>query len=163
MALGRGNDRFLARENKPHRAMRLHREQRQHALVDHVFFAAEAAANRAHDEAHLGDRLRDDARQHMAVMRDVLVGRYDRHDAVVIDVGKAGFRLEIGVLDRLRRVGFLDDQIAFGEALLNIADADRDVLGEIVRRVVVQDRRARPHRLVRIEDRGQRLVFDLDR
>ena len=49
-------------------------KQRQHALVDHVFLAAKAAADRAHDEAHLGDRLRNDARQHVAVMRDVLVG-----------------------------------------------------------------------------------------
>jgi hypothetical protein len=121
-----------------------------------------AAADRAHDEAHLGDRLRDDARQHMAVMRDVLIGRYDRDDAVVIDVSKAGLRLEIGVLDRLRRVGFLDDQVAFGEAFLGIADADRNVLGEIVGRVVVQYRRARLHRFVRIEDGGQWLIVDLD-
>ena len=141
---------------------RLHRHQGQHALVDHVLLAAEAAADGAHDEAHLVDRLRDDARQHVAVVRDVLAGREDGDDAVVIDVGQAGLRLEVGVLDLLGGVDFLDDQIGFGEAPLDVADADRDVLDHVVGRVVVQHGGARPHRLVGIEHCRQRFVDDLD-
>ena len=162
MALGGGDDGFLAREHQAHRPARLHRHQRQHALVDHVLLAAEAAADGAHDEPHLVDRLRDDARQHVAVVRDVLAGREDGDDAVVIDVGEAGLRLEIGVLDLLGGVDLLDDQIGFGEALLDVADADRDVLDDVVGRVVVQHRGAGPHRLVGIEHCRQRLVDDLD-
>jgi hypothetical protein len=74
MALGGGNDRFLAREDEPHRTRRLHRHQSQHALIDHVFLAAKTTADRAHDEADLVDRPGDDLRQHVAVMRDVLAG-----------------------------------------------------------------------------------------
>ena len=91
----------------------------------------------------------------MAVMGDVLVGRDDGDDVVVIEVGEPGLRLEIGVLDGLRRIILLDHQIGFGKAFLDVADADRDVLGDIVRRVVVQYGSARPHRFVRIENRGQ--------
>ena len=118
MALGRGDDRFLAREHQPHRATGLHRRQRQHALVDHVFLAAEAAADRAHDEAHLVDRPVDDRRQHVAVMGDVLARRQHGDDVVVIDIGKACFRLQVGVLDRLGLIGLLDDQVGVGETLL---------------------------------------------
>ncbi len=81
----------------------------------------------------------------------------------MIDVGEARLGLEIGVLDCLRGVGLLDDQIGLREALGDVAHADRNVLGDIVRRVVVQHRRAGPHRLFRIEHRRQRLVDDLDR
>ena len=84
------------------------------------------------------------------------------HDVVVIDVSEAGFRLEISVLDGLRRIGLFDHQIGLGEAPLHIADPDRDVLGHVIGRVVVQHRRARLHGFVRIEHRGQRLVVDLD-
>ena len=79
-----------------------------------------------------------------------------------IDVGEAGLRLQIGVLDLLGGVDLLDDQVGFGEALLDIADADRDVLDDVVGRIVVQHRRAGPQRLVGIEHRRQRLVDDLD-
>ena len=132
MTLGGGDDQFLAGEHQPHRAPRLHRQERQHALVDHVFLAAEAAAHRAHDEAHFADRLGDDARQHVAVMGDVLVGRDDGDDIVVVEIGEPRLRLEIGVLDGLRRIILLDHQIGFGKAFLDVADADRDVFGDIV-------------------------------
>ena len=117
MALRRRRDRFLAGEDQPHRPPRLHRHQGQHALIDHVFLAAEAAADRRHDEAHLVDRLRDDLRQHVAVMGDVLARRHDGDDAVVVDIAEPRLRLEIGVLDRLGLVILLDHEIGLREAL----------------------------------------------
>ena len=66
------------------------------------------------------------------------------------------------MLDRLGLVILLDHEIGLREALLDIALADRNVLGDVVRRVVVHDRRARLHRRERIEHRRQRLVDHLD-
>ena len=118
------DDGFLAREHQPHWPPRLHGHQGQHALVDHVLLAAEAATNGAHDEPHLVDRLGQNARQHVPVMRDVLVGGEDRHHAVVVDIGEPGLGLQVGMLDGLRGVVVLDDEIARRQRRLGVAFAD---------------------------------------
>lgn len=155
-------DRVFAREHEPNRPLRLHGEQSQHALVDHVFLAAETATDRTHDEANFTYRLGDDARQHVAMVSDILIRRNDRHHAVVVDIGEPGFRLEVSMLDRLRRICFLDHQIAFGEAFLGIADTDRNMFGDVIRCVVVQHRCPGAQRFLRIENGRQRRVNNID-
>jgi hypothetical protein len=78
-------------------------------------------------------------------------------------VGEPCFGLEIGVLDGLRCVGFLHHQVAFGKALVGVAYADGNMLGHVVRCIVVQDRRTRTGGFVRIEYGRQFLICNLDR
>src|SRR6476659_9882414 len=75
-------------------------------LAVEMIDSSRVTASRTHDEAHFADRLGNDARQHVAMMGNVLIGGNDRHDAVLVDIGEPCFRLEIGVLDLLRRIRF---------------------------------------------------------
>ena len=142
VALGGGRDRLFAGIDETHRAARFQCRQGQDALIDHVLFAAETAADRAHDEAHFVDRPGEDMGQHVAVVGDVLTRRHHDQHVVGIDIGKAGLWLEIGVLDLLGAIGFLKNEIGLGKAFGDVALADRDVLDDVVGRVVMQDRGA---------------------
>ncbi len=101
-------------------------------------------------------------RQHVPVMGDVLAGGDDGHHIVMVDIADARLRFEIGMLDLLGGVGLLDDQVGLGEARLDIALADRDVLDEVARRIGVEHRRAGLHRVLGVEDRRERGVVDPD-
>ena len=61
------------------------------------------------------------------------------------------------MFDRLGFVILLDHEIGTREALLDVALADRNVLGDVILRVVVHHRRALLHRRERIEYRGSGL------
>ena len=67
------------------------------------------------------------------------------------------------MLDRLRRIGLFDDEVGLGKSLFDVADADRNVLGDVVGGVIVQCRRTGAHGLVGIEHRRQSVIDDLDR
>ena len=92
---------------------------------------------------------------------------------VLVAVGDAALGLDIALVHRLGIVFALDHHIGFGEAGLHVAHPEVEPLDDVGRRIpgaldalaaqmVVQDRRARLHRLDRVDHMRQQLVLDLD-
>ncbi len=162
VAFGAGQEALFAREDIAHRAPRPDGGQGQHALVDHVLLAAEATAHRAHHHAHLVDGPPQDLGQHVAVVGDVLAGRVHGHAAIGLQVGQAGFGLQVGVFNGRGLVGLLDHQVGLLQPGLHVALADPGVLADIARRMGMQLHGAGCHGGLRIEQRGQHLVVHAD-
>ena len=93
--------------------------------------------------------------------------------AVLGDIGKAGVRFDIALMNGLGLELALDDDVRLGEALFDVAELEFDTLGDVggrVRRrvnagcdhVLVQKRCVRAHRFVDVEDVRQHLILDFD-
>ena len=150
-----------------HRALREHRAEQGHRLVDAVHLAAEASAHRAADEV-------EPVRGHLQDPRRGLQAEEERLGVRVADVAAGGVGgrdapagLGRRVLDRRHLVALLDDVVGFTKALLDVAEAD---LLEVVPVVVVpvpavvlvDQRGARRQRFLDVEHRGQGLVIHAD-
>jgi hypothetical protein len=99
--------------------------------------------------------------------------RPDDHLAILAGAGERRVRLDIALVDRLRREAALDHDLRLAEARRGIALGEIEALGDVrcARRlgldpfgaqVVVQDRRAVLHRRLDVDDVRQHLVVDLD-
>ena len=159
VALGVGQDRFLAGVDQPHRPPRGLDEQRQEDLDGDVFLAAEPAADDRALHADLvlrhAERLRD-----APEMLDHLRRHAEVDHALAVEPPDARFRLDVGVVLVGHPEGVLDDQVGLGEAAFQVALADLPLADLVVR--VMQDRRARLQPVFGIEDARRRLVLDLD-
>src|SRR5262249_10296091 len=146
-----------------HRLARLARENRRDDRVVVVArFAAEAAADRALDDAHVGlahAQRRGDA---VARVEQRLRVHIDRVLAGGGVVGDAADRFDRAVPLRRALKSILDDDVGLGECLLDVAALDVDDHGDVALLVVVDERRAGLHRLIGVEDARQLLPVDLD-
>jgi hypothetical protein len=143
-----------------------HRAEDGEGFVDRVDLAAEAAAHRAADEVeprgrrlqHLRRRAEREEQRLRGGVADVAPVLFGRRD------GAAG--LDRGLLDGRHLVAALDDVVGLAEGRLHVAVAELlvvvlAVVDELVRRVDVEDgRRAGLHRLLHVEDMGERLPLD---
>ena len=92
------------------------------------------------------------------------------HAPVLALVGDSLVRLEMRVLNLVSEVGAIDDYVRFRETFFDVAvfalDLDEDILARALNTrvcmLVVQHRRARLHRLLGIENRGENFVIDFD-
>ena len=110
MALGRRHDRFGARIDHPDRAIEPPRGERDERLDRQVQLRAESAADRGRDDAHLRRRDAENLRDVVAIHVGRLRAGLD-FDAIADASRKAGFRLDIGVLDEAGLERALDDEI----------------------------------------------------
>ena len=137
-------------------------------LGQRVDLAAEAAADRAADEMkgvgwHIEDLGAGVEREEQRLRRGV-------DDIAPVGVGRGDRAVGLGrrMLDRRHLVALLEHMVGAGEAALDVAEAQLlmiidVVIGEGVLRIgLVDDRRARLHRLLDVEDRRQRLIVDAD-
>ncbi len=164
---------LLAAHHDLDRAARLLRQRQCHRLEIDQRLAAEAAADLGRHRADVGDV---DAEQLGAIgaHHEMALARApDRALAVIADRDDAGMRLDIGLMHRLRRVAALDRDLGVLPAGGDVALREGDPLGDIGRRgrlgvdargeqIVVQERRARLHRLLDVDDVRQHLVLHLD-
>ncbi len=162
--VARGRDEiFVAGLLDAHRPTGLAAQQRGERLyVAHVQLAAEATADIRgfyHADVTLGYLQRE--RHLLAQAMQVLLRRVDGDLAVDVPVGDAYARLEVTGMDPLRRVDTLEDVVRLRKAFLDIAVAHLRGARDVVLDALVQLRRARLHRLFRVEHRRQVLVFDL--
>ncbi len=151
------------------------RQEIAHRHVHEVALAAEATA----DITGMDDKLLQSPAERVGY----LFAQRERHLGAGPDVGAiatvlrpddAGMRLDVGLMHRLGRKRVLDDDVGFVEADFDIAffpmHIDEDIArrfdrmqkSAITRHVRMEQRRRRPGRFERIEQRRQFLVFDVD-
>ena len=112
----------------------------------------------------------ENARQFFARQeRHLRAGTQVQH-AAVIDPADGGVRLQVRLLGALGGIGALVDDVRFGKAGFDVADAAVHLARDIVERIayarfrplVVDQRRAVFHRVFRLEHRRQDVVVDLE-
>ena len=168
-----GPEDFLAGHRHAHGAARLFRQQDGDGFEIDKGLAAEAAADLRRGDA---DLRRLDAEDVGGVVADhelALAGAPDLDLAVLGIFGDRGVRLNIALMDRLGGEGAFDGRVGVREALADIAEFEFHALGDVGRalgrrshpfgeQIVMEDRRVLGHRLLHVDDVGQRLVGDLD-
>ncbi|MGY4357638.1 hypothetical protein ACVW0J_004131 [Bradyrhizobium sp. i1.7.7] len=167
----RGRDELLlAGQLQLDRSSGLERRERQNVLDEHLLLAAKAAADAFAEHADLVQGKPKDVRQRAACQERHLRGGTDIEHAGSIEPGEAAMGLQRGVLHAMTVEGRLIGDgrrrecrrhvavFAMGlrrEVTLGIGDAVR---GGAVR---MNDRCTRRHRLLRIDQRRQDFVIDL--
>ena len=166
MPVGGAGELLLAGELELDRPPGPQRRQRDDVLDQHFLLAAEAAADPLAVDPHPGGIEAEQGAQGAPGQERGLRARTHVEATGVIEPGDCAVGFEMGVLDALGDVGSLVDEIGLRETPLDIADVAVD-LGEDIARgiedarlrpVVVDDRRARRHRLFGIEHRREHLV-----
>ena len=168
-----GTEHVVAVHHQPHRAARLHRQQRRDRLQIGHRLAAEAAADLGGIDAEVADRLLQDLRGQRAHLEVALARGPDLGLAIGVPARQAGVRLDIALVHRGGLELLLDHHIGRGKAGVDVAGLElqplRDVGGLGRRRfdaagdhVLEQQRRPIRHRLVHVDDVGQHLVVHLD-
>ncbi len=166
----RADELLLAGELPHHRTPRFERREQRQILAHHVLLAAEAAADAFAEDVHVGEIESEDEAELGLDDERALDARADVIAAVVAPPADRLHRLEMHVLLARRVVGVLVDRVGLAEALLDAADLavqlEKDVLLGMHRArelaLIVQLRRAGPHRFLGIEDGRQNLVLDLE-
>ena len=174
MPRARGGEDLRAGELEAHRAPRREGERRGERLGDDVLLGAEPAAYARLDDPDPLDRQVEGARHDAADVERHLRGGDDDEAVVGIEVADADVRLVGDVLRVVVLVFVFNDEIRLREARGHVADGDVGPSAEVLLRVhldrdgdepfrlVVDDRGALLHRVARVENRGERLVVDLD-
>ena len=169
-----GAQHLAARERHLHRAFRLAREHDGDRFGIEGRLAAEAAAEFRLLDADLRGVDLEDLGQAIAIDPWRLRAAPEFDLTVLRIICDAGLRLDIALMHRLGVERLLDDDVGFREPLRRIADRQFVALDDVGRlfrvrplhalgtQVIVQDRRAGLHRLDRVDDVRQHLVFDLD-
>ena len=150
------------------------RKQRRHRLQVDRDLAAEAAADLHGRYLHARDRNVEHAGGDVAHDERALRAAPDQHAAIVVPQRGGGVRLDVALVDRGGVEFALDDHVGFGEALLDIAHAIAEVLGDVARpdrsarrvpwssRSSCSMRRAFLHGFGRGEHAGQHFVLHFD-
>jgi len=134
--------------------------EREVRLDGHVLLSAEPAADVGCD--HADPRCRDaEDLGDVAEVLDHLRGGPDHDDAVLVEPGDSCLGLQVRVVDQLRPVLALHDDVGFGERRVDVAAIDRPLRQQVSQ--LVDARRALGERLRRIGDDGKLLVLDTDR
>ena len=163
-----------AREGHLYRTLRLAREHDRDRFRIEVRLAAETAAELRLLDADLRGIDLEDLGQAIAIRPWGLRAAPEFDLTVIRATRDAGLRLDIALMHRLGVERPLDDDVGFRKSLFRIADRQVVTFDDVRRlfcvwplqalgtQVIVQDRRAGLHRLDRVDDVRQHLVFDLD-
>jgi hypothetical protein len=175
--LGDGDELLLARQVQTHRPPRQVRQRGCQRLDRQIAFRTIRPAQGGHDHPHRGQREPKD----LGELRAQQVRRLDagpHRESAGYELGDACMRLEWHVLDRGTRKGVFEDVLGFGEAGVDVALAELEVVAHVRVRSCMDDqvgkgdtaaRRARVNEwrtirecFGRLEDRGQFLVVHFD-
>ena len=121
--------------------------------TDRSSFEPKSAADRGRDDAHLRRRDAENFRDVVAIHVGRLRAGLD-FDAIADASGKAGFRLDIGVLDEAGLEGALDDEIRGRQARRDVAARDAPAGQDIAGAASVDPLRFGRERLVERRQRG---------
>ena len=149
--LGRREVGLFARVDQLDRAPQLQRGRAQHSLHRDVELAPEGAPGGRLDDAQLVGRHAERLGQRLVVLVDVLAARRDDQHAVVVDEGRAGIGLQVGVLDGAGREPAGDAHLGRRQRGGSVTPhhlQQREQVGA----VVVELRRALGEGRVRVED-----------
>ena len=142
-----------------------------HEILDqHLLLAAEAAADARLDHADAAHRQPDQRRDHAAHVEGHLGAGADDQAVVFVPPGERDVGLDVGLLHLLDAVFAFVDKGGVGQGRVHVAVVHEEVDGHVVLgvvdafgvRLVVDDRRARLHGRLRVEDGRQHLILDLD-
>jgi len=170
MARAAGDEFLFARVLQPHRPVGLHGQVCADVLDQHLLLDAEAAADTRLDHAYaLGRQTNERGNDASHVIGHLRAGAHHQ-PVVLVPVGDGDMRLDRRLLHLRHAVLVLDDEISLGKTLLDVTDAGLDVRRHVALdvvdapgvRFVVNDGCARLHRILRLQDGGQNLVFHLD-
>ena len=168
MAFAVPDDRLLPRPHRRHRTVdapvvQPHRGQTQHDLHRYVLAPAEGTTDGRIDHPDPLDGQVEGVGDLLLVLVGPLARDLHRHPTLVIDVGHACLRLQVGVLLVGELVGRLHHDIGVGPALGHVALADAQrVVGVGGLAVLGVDHRVRSQRLVDVGQHRQRLPPGLD-
>ena len=132
-------------------------------FIQRVLLVSEAAADVGLDDLHIrpraAERLRDNAANDVRDLR-----RAGHDDAAVLRIGEAAVIFNVAVLHSGGVVPAFDlDQPRLLNGSLIIAEPDGGLLENVVRRMLMELRRAALHGLLRVQHKRKLLIFDLDR
>ncbi len=143
-------------------AAELHADPGNQRLIEGVLLVAEAAADIGLDDTDAAP-VHAQSLSHGAAddVRD-LGGGY-HHDLAGLFIGIGDMVFDVAVLDGGGVVPLVHaDQARLADGGLKVALADGGVLEHVVGIVLVQNRRAGLHGLLRVEHKGQRFILHLD-
>ncbi len=142
-----------------------------HEILDqHLLFAAEAAADTRLDHADATHRQSDQRSDHAAHVEGYLGAGADDQAVVFVPPGECNMRLDVGLLHLLDSVFAFVDKGGASQGSVHVAVVDEEMDGHVVLgimhafgvRLVVDDRRARLHGCLWVEDGRQHFILDLD-
>jgi hypothetical protein len=118
---------FFARQHNAHGSTRFLRQRHGDRLDFRIHFAAVAAAEVRHDNAHFGDRYFKNIGELGAHDEGILGRRPDGDAPAGLDGRDTSVRLEKAMLCRRQRERVLENMVGFSEAFVNIAAIEREV------------------------------------
>ena len=144
--------------------------ERDDVLGEHLLLAAEAAADALGENPYLVARQIEESAKRVARQKRRLRAGADMQPPIGVQPADRAMGLEMRVLHPLRRIDAFVDDVGFGEACLDVADMAVQFGDDVAFGVgdarggwlVMQQGRARTHRLFGVEHRGQEFVDHLD-
>ncbi len=162
----RADELFLAGEFELDRLAGFEHGERDDILDQHFLLGAEAAADALAEHADLC-RIEIEQRGQRPPREERRLGARPHIEPLrLVEPADRAVRFQMRVLDAVRQISAFVHDIGLGKSLLDVADIAVDLAGDVALRIVdarfrslvVNDRRARLHRRLRIEHGGKDFV-----